>query len=58
MQLVGWVEQSFRDTHHRCVQMMGIAKSGSTHPTWRLRGCEDQGWLMIGWKKFKPIQIS
>jgi hypothetical protein len=23
---------AFRDTHHRCVQMMGIAKSRSTHP--------------------------
>jgi hypothetical protein len=30
---VGWVEQLYRDTHHRCVQMMGIAEMRSTHPT-------------------------
>jgi hypothetical protein len=26
---------AFCDTHHRCTQMMGIAKSCSTHPTSR-----------------------
>jgi hypothetical protein len=26
------VEQSFRDTHHRCVQMMGIARA--LHPSY------------------------